>query len=53
MKLSLELHGLTVVIENERNDFDVFEMSEFFRGLLLAQGFHPGSVDKILPIEEE
>ena len=53
MKLSLELHGTVVVIEDEKSDFNVFEMGEFFRNLLLAQGFQPNSIDMILPAEAD
>ena len=51
MKLSLEMHGLKTIIEEDRDDYDVFEMAVFLRNILLAQGFHPESVDKILAAE--
>lgn len=53
MKLILEQHGTTVTIETEGDCQTIYEMADYCRELLLAQGYHPDSVSEAFPTEED
>ena len=48
MKITIEQYGIEYSISNLSDDIDINEMSNYLRQLLLAVGFQPETVDKIL-----
>jgi len=52
MKLQLTMHGTTISVETEDDGLNVTEMLNHFKGLLVAIGYHPTSVESCL-IEDE
>tara|TARA_Y100000310_G_C20457652_1_gene703808 strand:- start:667 stop:888 length:222 start_codon:yes stop_codon:yes gene_type:complete len=47
MKISINRNdGTTVSWESESEDLDMVEVTEVFKGLLVAYGYHPKSVDE-------
>lgn len=53
MKITLEQLGTTVTIETEGDCQTVYEMADYCRELMLAQGYHPDSVSEAFPTEED
>lgn len=53
MKLQLTQHNVTVTIEVKEECQTTNEMAQFFREILLAQGYHPQSVSDAMPDEED
>jgi|TARA_R110000824_G_C14790135_1_gene633146 hypothetical protein len=45
MKLQATMNKTTFSIETEGDDLNVAEMLNHFKGLLVAMGYHPQSVD--------
>jgi len=53
MKLQLTQHNVTTTIEVKEECQTTYEMAQFFREILLAQGYHPQSVSDAMPDEED
>lgn len=49
MKLTLSIDNTIVSIETPRDGYTVEEMVVYFKGLLVAGGYHPSSVESELP----
>ena len=47
MKIEIELYGEKFTWESESHDYDVYTVVDKFRGLLVASGYHPESIDRI------
>ena len=45
MKLEATMNNATFSVETEGDDLNVAEMLNHFKGLLVAMGYHPQSVD--------
>ena len=53
MKLQLTQHNVTTTIEVKEECQTTYEMAQFFREILLAQGYQPQSVSDAMPDEED
>ena len=51
MKLTLEHYDEKVVIETERNDLDIYEVSQLLKQLLMGAGYHSDSVKEVITYE--
>ena len=51
MKISIELHNQTYTCESDRDALDIDEITNIFKGLLVAAGFHPQCVDQAISSE--
>ena len=52
MKITLEHYGQTFSAEDSRDDLNIVEVRPLLVGLLVAAGFHPDTVEEILPRPE-
>jgi hypothetical protein len=48
MKLQITMHGTTLSVETESDCLNVTEMFNHFKGLMVAIGYHPKSVEECL-----
>jgi len=53
MKIQLTQLNVTTTIEIEEEGQTTYEMAQFFREILLAQGYHPPSVSDAMPDEHD
>jgi hypothetical protein len=59
MKIEIELYGEKFTWSSDHDGYDVYTIAEKLKGLLVASGFHPNSVDQIFnsdavqPYEDE
>ena len=53
MKLSLTMNGRTHCVESNDDGQTVDQMASTFKGLLVGAGYHPGSVDRVIDVEEQ
>lgn len=51
-KITIEDQYSKSVIEDVRDDLDIFEMAELLRRALSAQGYHQKNIDEIIIKEE-
>ena len=49
MKLQATMNKTTFSIETEGDDLNIEEMLNHFKGLLVAMGYHPKSIERHLP----
>ena len=52
MKLTITIDGTIVSIETEHDGQSADEMVAYFKGLLVAAGYHPVSVESVIPVDE-
>lgn len=45
MKISITQHGTTCSVETQHDELTIDEVVEHIKGLLVASGYHPESVD--------
>lgn len=51
MKITIQHYKTTAHVELEDEGADIYEVGEILKGLLVAVGFHPTSVDELIPTE--